>query len=170
MNSHSVPPTPFGAAERKRAEAQLHYICKRCWKPQEMPCVTKALSSLLSRRAVILEVIRLLNLEANMTSSLRPHQPPCLGHPFRARVDAVLTMCGDVTQRCDNVPLFITRRQMEKPFAGTQRETHSLYFPPIKERRCKHNQTRRQHVGVHISSERNILRVNVGGSRAMCSA
>lgn len=45
---------------------------------------------------------------------------------------------------------------MGKPFPSTQRETHSLHFLLIKERRHKCNQTRRQRVGVRILSEEHL--------------
>lgn len=84
-----------------------------------------------------------------MTSFLRPRQPPRLGNPLRARAGAnvLLTMCGDVTQCCVNVLLFITRREMEAQFPGTERNTFSLFSPdqramlqmqsdPASARRC----------------------------------
>lgn len=94
-----------------------------------------------------------------MPSFICPTPRVHLGNPLRAsaRADGLL-MCGDVTQCCGNVLLFIKRREMEKTFP-TQRNAFSL-FPLIKEQRCKCNQPRRQRVGVRVSSEENILRVN----------
>lgn len=84
-----------------------------------------------------------------MTPPLPPpghHHPRRHGNLLRASADVALAMCGDVTQCCGNVLLFITRWETEKNIPPALRAKNASSDQGATLARC--NQARRLRVGV----------------------